>query len=74
MRIVSEQANAKLQIIPTDINSLTDEELMGYIIELRGNRGKSTERKAREPGAPRTKTPKAAAVTTVADMNLDDLA
>ena len=56
MRVLSEQSNTKLRILPADINVLSDEEFMRYIEELRGNRGRVVRKATAKDGSSTTKT------------------
>lgn len=72
MRILSEQANSKLRIAPVDLNTVTDEEYMVYVIELRGNRGKSVRKATSKDGSSTSKTKKPAKIAKSLEID-DDL-
>jgi len=74
MRITSEQPSAKLQLLPKPLLSLTDEELMAYVVELRGSRGKTLEKKAKTPKNPSASPPGAKKKSSIIDMDdMDDI-
>jgi hypothetical protein len=74
MRILSEQANSKLRIAPVDLSdpNVTDEEYMAYILELRGNRGKSVRKATSKDGSSTSKTKKPPKSTKSLEID-DDL-
>lgn len=61
MRILSEQSTGKLRIANSDIAEMPDGEFTAYIIELRGNRGKTVKKATAKDGSSTSKnkrTPK----------------
>lgn len=74
MRILSEQSTGKLRIAAKDIEEMDDSEFMDYIIELRGNRGKTVKKATARDGSAtsKSKAPKSKPHTSSTGVAGDD--